>query len=262
MHVIVNGWPETFKELAPALKPYFTFREELTVESGMVLKDTRIVIPKKMRKRILNQLHEGHLGENKCQAKAAQTVYWPNISNDIAQFVLNCLTCLKCSNQKHKHTTNPLGQEVPIIPWTKLGSDLFSLNGNNYLLIVDYTSRFPIVKKLKAQTRKAVTDMYHSIMSEYGWPDTVVSDNGPCFVSQEFKDLLKSKSGSTYYLFSLLPTSQWTSREICTSSQELVQKSNGRRKKPLQCTTCIQKHPSCKEQAIPNANLIRKMHSR
>ena len=121
-------------------------------------------------------------------------MYWPNISNDIAQFVLNCPTCLKYSNQKHRHTTNPLGQEVPIIPWMKLGSDLFLLNGNNYLLIVDYTSRFPIVKKLKSQTGKAVADMYHSIMSEYGWPDTVVSDNGPCFVSQEFKDLLKLKS--------------------------------------------------------------------
>ena len=72
--------------------------------------------------------------------------------------------------------------------------DLFSLNGDNFLLIVDYTSRFPIVKKLKSQTGKAVADMYHLIMSEYGWPDTIVSGNGPCLVSQEFKDLLKSKS--------------------------------------------------------------------
>ena len=100
MHVIVNGWPETIKELASALKSYWTFREELTVENGVILKDTCIVIPHKMRKRILNQLHEGHLGENKCQAKAAQTVYWPNISEDIAQFMLNCPTCLNYSNQK------------------------------------------------------------------------------------------------------------------------------------------------------------------
>ena len=109
MHVIVNGWPETIKELAPALKPYWTFREELTVDNGMGLKDTHIVIPQKMRKRILNQLHEGHLGENKCQAKAAQTVYWPNISEDIAQFVLDYPTCLKYLNQKQKNTKNPLG---------------------------------------------------------------------------------------------------------------------------------------------------------
>ena len=75
MHVIVNGWPETMKELAPALKSYWTFREEITVENGMALKDTCIVTPHKMRKRILNQLHKGHLGENKCQAKPTQTVY-------------------------------------------------------------------------------------------------------------------------------------------------------------------------------------------
>ena len=36
--------------------------------------------------------------------------------------------------------------------------------------------------------------MYRLNMIEYGWPDTIVSDNGPYFVSQEFKNLLKSKS--------------------------------------------------------------------
>ena len=51
-----------------------------------------------------------------------------------------------------------------------------------------------MVKKLKSQTGKTVADIYHSIMSEYGWPDTIVSNNGPCFISQEFKDLLHSKS--------------------------------------------------------------------
>ena len=194
MHVIVNAWPEIIKELAPALKSYWTFREELTVENGMVLKDTCIVIPHKMRKRILNQLHEGHLGENKCQAKAAHTVYWPNISEDIVQFMLNCPTCLTYSNQKQKNTKSQLGQEVPIIPWTKLGSDLFSLNGDNYLLIVENTSRFPIVKSSNHKLERSIADMYCLIMSEYGWPDTIVSENGPCFVSQEFKDLLKLKS--------------------------------------------------------------------
>ena len=71
MHVIVNEWPETIKELAPALKLYWTFREGLTVENCMVLKDTCIVIPKNMRKRILNQLHEGHLGEKQMPSKSS-----------------------------------------------------------------------------------------------------------------------------------------------------------------------------------------------
>ena len=50
MHVIVNGWPETIEELVPALKPYLTFREELTVENGMVLKDTCISDPQEDEK--------------------------------------------------------------------------------------------------------------------------------------------------------------------------------------------------------------------
>ena len=46
----------------------------------------------------------------------------------------------KCPEKK-----NQLGQEIPVMPWTKLGTDIFTLDGVNYLLMVNYTSKFPIM---------------------------------------------------------------------------------------------------------------------
>ena len=46
-HTIMSGWPSTIKEMPPSLQPYWMFCEELTIEDGLILKGTRIVIPSK-----------------------------------------------------------------------------------------------------------------------------------------------------------------------------------------------------------------------
>ena len=73
-----------------------------------------------------------------------------------------------------------LGQEIPLHPWTTLVTDIFfHFEGVSYLLVVDYTSRFPIVCKLNSMTAQHVASHFKLIISEYGWPDTLASDNGP-----------------------------------------------------------------------------------
>ena len=49
-----------------------------------------------------------------------------------------------------------LGQEAPIHPWTKVATDIFHFENDFYLLIVDYTSRFPVVIKLISTTTQQV----------------------------------------------------------------------------------------------------------
>ena len=110
-----------------------------------------------------------------------QTVYWPGLNDQLEKFVLNCSLCLKYSKSKKKQETNlSLGQEVPIFPWAKLPTDLFHFEGDSYLLIIEYTSRFPIVCKLTSMTGQNVAEHFKQIFAEYGWPDTTISDNGPC----------------------------------------------------------------------------------
>ena len=129
-HTIMLGSPKTIKQVPPELQPYWTFMEELTIEDGLILKGTRIVIPSKQCQAILKQIHKGHLGLNKCKCRAKETVYWPGMNTELENLVLNCEFCLKYSTAKHKLEPNlALGQEVPLYPWTKLATDIFHFEG-------------------------------------------------------------------------------------------------------------------------------------
>ena len=194
-HTITFGWPHTVQELPKELQAFWTFREEMTVEDGLILKATRIVIPPSMRESIRQQLHDGHLGFTKCYNRTKQTVYWPNLRKELEDLVLNCQLCLKHSTAKCKPKPTPsFGQEIPVVPWTKLASDIFHFQNDSYLLIVDFTSRFPVVRKLKSMTAKHVASHFAQVFSEYGWPDTLLTDNGPCYASHEFKQLMLDMS--------------------------------------------------------------------
>ena len=137
-HIIQHGWPKTVKEVPQEIQKYWTFREELTIEDGLILKGTHIVIPEEMREGILKQIHEGHLGFNKCQMRAKETVYWPGLNDQLENLILNCQLCLKYSKSKNKSTPpTALGHEVPAVPWSKVATDIFHYESQPYLLVVD-----------------------------------------------------------------------------------------------------------------------------
>ena len=140
-HTIMTGWPNNIKEIPQVLHPYWTFHEGLTIEDGLILKGTRIVITNTKCEAILKQIHDSHLGLTKCKLHAKQAVYWPGLNDRLEQLVLNSQFCLKYSRSKKKSDEySTLGQEVLIFPWTKLATDLFYFEGHSYLLLVDYTS--------------------------------------------------------------------------------------------------------------------------
>ena len=85
-----------------------------------------------------------------------------------------------------------LGQEISLHPWAKLATDLFHFEGAYYLLIVDYTSRFPVGCKLSSMTGQHVANQCKQIFSEYGWPETLISDNGPCYTADAFTNVMNA----------------------------------------------------------------------
>ena len=180
------------KEVPNILQSYWKFREELTVEDGHVLKGTRIIIPNKKHEVLLKLIHEGHLGLNKCKLCAKDIVYWPGLNEQLERLILNSKLCLKYSQFKCKQQPSmSLGHEIPLHPWTKLVTDIFHFEGASYLLIVDYASRFPVVCKLSSMTGQHIASQCKLIFSEYGWPDTLVFDNGPCFTTATFTSMMK-----------------------------------------------------------------------
>ena len=116
-HTIMQGWSSSIKQVPHVLQSYWTFREELTVEDGLILIGTRIVIPAKKHEAVLKLIHEGHLGFNKCKLHAKDTVFWPGLNDQLKKLVLNCELCLKYSHSKcNQEPSLGLGQEIPLYP--------------------------------------------------------------------------------------------------------------------------------------------------
>ena len=151
------------------------------------MKGTRIVVPSTKQTEILKLIHEGHLGLTKCKLGAKETVYWPGLNDQLEKLVLNYTLGLKYLQSKCKQPPQmSLGQEIPAFPWTKFATDIFHFKDDSYLLLVDYTSRYSIICKLTSMTAQHVIGHLKVIFSEYGWLDTTVSDNGPCYVAEAF----------------------------------------------------------------------------
>ena len=69
----------------------------------------------------------------------------------------------------------------------KIGTDLFEWKGQNYLMIVDYYSRFIEIALLKQTTASEVIAHTKSIFARHGVPELVFSDNGHQYTSAQYK---------------------------------------------------------------------------
>lgn len=179
---IFIGWPEDIKYIPNELRNFWTYRDELAVEDGIIFKGRQVIIPETMQDDILSQLHSGHQGIEKTRALSRESVYWPGLYKNIENL---CNNCELCQEALPRQTREPLiNHERPNMPWIKLGTDLFEIRGEHFIIISDYYSRFPIVRKLSSGTSEDVIEVVKETFSLFGVPQEIISDNGPCYLSK------------------------------------------------------------------------------
>ena len=181
-----QGWPHQRRHVPHLARRYWDFRDELSTDDGMLLKGPRLIIPGELQEEYLSCLHEGHLSASKVQENAKQHMYWTGIDADIEDYTKRCQECIKRS-QVPKEPLQP--HNIPEGPWRKLGIDYFAFDGNSYVLICDYFSKFPFLYRAKTSFW-SLRDRLIDLFSIEGYPDEIVSDNGPPFQSKEFAKFL------------------------------------------------------------------------
>ena len=169
---IVRGWPDYRSQLPQAIQLYHSYRDELTVQDGIVFIGSRVVIPRSMRSDMKQRVHAGHLGINACLRRARDIIFWPGMSSELRQFVESCSVCATYSDQQSPEPVSM--HDVCHRPWEKAGTDLFTIHGRNYLVTVDYYSKFFEVDYLPETTSDMVITKLKHHFARHGIPDVVV----------------------------------------------------------------------------------------
>lgn len=233
--VILEGWPLTRSDCPIEIRNFWNHRDELTVVGNIIFKGSKVVIPGSLRPQMLRKIHSSHMGVEKCLNRARDILFWPRMTQEITDMVLNCEICLEHRNGNCKEPLE--SHDVPKYPWQIVATDLFHFDNEDYVIVVDYYSNYFDVFKLNNTKSVTVINKLKCAFSRFGIPETVMSDNGPQFSCQEFADFSK----------------QWDFKHITSSPH--YPKSNGLAEKSVQIVKRIFK--KCKEDnSDPNLALL------
>ena len=171
---------------------------------------------------MLQMVYEEHLGVKSCLRRAREVFYWPLMNSEIKDYVSNCSVCNAVQPSQARERL--LVHEIPKRPWSKVATDLFSFNGENYVVIVDYYSNFIELERVKSIAAQPVIQALKATFGCHGMPDCVISNNGLAYASEQFKRFAE----------------QWEFQHVTTSPH--YPQSNGKAESAVKtCKTLMKK---------------------
>ena len=195
LHFVTNGWPTTWphNQDKNKVRTYLNAQTEITSKDGVLLRDSRVIIPTALRARVLNMLHLTHIGIVRMKSLARMHVWWPNIEVDIAA---HCKDCTACAETGPNQPENLSAWPVPDGPWQRIHIDFAGpFLDDMWLVVMDAYSKWPHVLKLnKYPTSETTTSAHDDLFAMWGRPETIVSDNGPQFASKTFAEWCNAHS--------------------------------------------------------------------
>ena len=180
MNTIMTGWPQTKDEVPVCNREYWNYKEELTVQDGVLFKGMKVIIPTSMRSQMIARVHSNHLGPDACVHRARDMLFWPGMAGQIKDQVQRCEVCNDFLVRQQKEPL--MTHKIPETPWTKVGQDV---GGENYLVTVDFYSDYFELDLLADTTTESVIEATKRHFARHGIAN-MVTDNGPQYSSALF----------------------------------------------------------------------------
>ena len=138
-----------------------------------VLRGKCVIIPQKQKLHSrLQDLHVGHVGVCTMKAFARSSIWWPRLDKAIEETAAQC----------EPSTPSIATSECP------MRNDYNEWNNHHFFVLVDAFTKWPEVKAVSCTISKTIINILRDTFSTYGFPQILVSDNGPQFISTEFQN--------------------------------------------------------------------------
>ena len=186
--VIREGFPVQRNRLEEVIKPFFGMKEELYEVDGVPFLHGRMLVPRSLRRQVLDVLHKAHQGVVGMKALARQRFWWPGMDAEVDQRRAQCHHCNEMAPSNHRE---PLHQSPdPEYPWQMAVADYFSMAGTNYLAVADRFTGWIELFKMDGKAMTLIKTL-RNLFAQMGVPEEMASDSGPSFTCYETKQFFK-----------------------------------------------------------------------
>ena len=153
-----------------------------------------------------------------------QGFWWPRMRNDAVEYVRKCEQCKKHAHLIHQPTghLNPISSPWPFTQW---GLDILGpfprATGNRrfVLVAVDYFIKWAEAKALaNIQDVDVKKFVWKNIVTRFGVPNTLISDNGLQFDSKAFRDFCHDLGIMSKYSTPAYPQSNGQAKPLTRQS--------------------------------------------
>ena len=207
LQAVLYGWPD---KCAPELETFYTKRHELSTLDGCILWGSRVMVPKKFRNNVLEELHLGHTGMARMKSLARMYVWWPGLDAEIEDLVRCCEQCQAVKSMPLPAPLQPWSW--PTRPWSRLHLDYAGpFLSKMILVLIDAHSKWIEAFVTSTSTSSVVIEELRTTFAQFGLPEMIATDNGPCFISDEFETFLEQISNMQNHLHTTQRPMDWLS---------------------------------------------------
>lgn len=158
------------------------------------------VLPSRLRPLFLYMCHDsilsGHMGIGKTKNRLCELVYWPSMLKDIVEYVKSCKRCQATKpvyNKPAGFIVQPqVSQRWQCLSLDYIGPLVRSRKGNKVILVITdvYTKWVELFPLRDATAEILVRTLHDHILTRFGAPNSIVTDNATNFSGHLFKKLL------------------------------------------------------------------------
>ena len=182
-----KGWPDQVSEEVTVFK---NRKHELGTEGDCLLWGARVVIPTKLRDRMLKDLHRDHPGVVRMKAIARSYMWWPGLDKALEKVARSCVACQAVKQTPANAPLHPW--TWPDRPWQRVHIDFAGpFQGKMFFLAIDAHSKWGEIFEMTQTTTTKTIALLRQLIATYGLPEQIVSDNGPQFISEEFREFTR-----------------------------------------------------------------------